>query len=322
MFHVISPKESHGRARDAHKMTSEFFARALFRFPVCRLLYLQPHMLINPEALTHWIDNFYGYGSWEASIWFVSHEESGGELPEEVADRINYLSAQLARKSEPTRCDIRDLYRHVRFHADGPRADLFKMRYDYRFGQEAVLHGLWKNLIAFAHGYHRHKLPDLLAYQKDFFLSPTTHKEALIPFYPLPAQNNHAWYYSWLDLPQMPWLRSRVTYQEQVYATRVKSILQHMDQYAPEVVLMYGMENINRLKDSVCALFPSAKFTMVRAMPQKIPQHHHAKINSTTLLITTQMPALHHRRVETGFDWFAFGEKVRVGESEKSRRKT
>ena len=44
-------------------------------------------MLIEAKVLKYWIDNFYGYGSWHARIWFVGYEESGGDIPEEVADK-------------------------------------------------------------------------------------------------------------------------------------------------------------------------------------------------------------------------------------------
>ena len=48
-------------------------------------------MLIEEKPLKHWIDNFYGYGSWHARFWFIGYEEGGGEVPEEVADKINYF---------------------------------------------------------------------------------------------------------------------------------------------------------------------------------------------------------------------------------------
>jgi hypothetical protein len=44
-------------------------------------------MLIEDKVLKYWIDNFYGYGSWHARFWFVGYEESGGDIPEEVADK-------------------------------------------------------------------------------------------------------------------------------------------------------------------------------------------------------------------------------------------
>jgi hypothetical protein len=70
---------------------------------------------------------------------------------------------------------------------------------------------------------------------------------------------------------------------------------------------MYGMSNINAIKAS----FPSASFKMVKAEKLKTPQHHRAQLGATTLIITTQIPALRHGRTETGFDWMAFGKSIR-----------
>jgi len=267
-------------------------------------------MLIEGEALKYWIDNFYGYGSWHAKFWFVGYEEGGGDVPEEVAEKLNYFY-DIQAPTTPTLCDIRELYRHVAFRVDGPRAEKFATFNDQRFGSQATLHGTWKNLIAFVHGYQNKRLPDLLSYQKNLFASMSSPNEALIQLYPLPA-HNHAWYYAWLDLPQFPFLRSRTLYQDHVYASRIQSILQNISVYKPEVVLMYGMDNINLLKKSVYDFFPSAKFKMVKALKRQIPQHHRADFDGTTILITTQIPALRHNRVETGFDWYEFGKRVKA----------
>lgn len=267
-------------------------------------------MLIDEDALKHWIDNFYGYGSWNARIWFIGYEESGGDVPEEVAEKLNYFYSTHTG-TPATLCDIRELYRHVAFRVDGPRAELFTNLHDYRFGSHAILHGLWKNIIAFVHGYRSKKLPDdLLAYQRNAFVSPSERQETLIPLYPLPA-HNHAWYYSWLDLPQFPFLKSRVLYQEHVYQRRIQSILHNIREYKPEVVVMYGMDSINTLKESVHAFFPASQFKMVKAIKRQTPQHHRADLDGTTLVITTQIPALRHNRIETGFDWQEFGKKVK-----------
>jgi hypothetical protein len=48
----------------------------------------------------------------------------------------------------------------------------------------------------------------------------------------------------------------------------------------------------------------------MKAVKQQIPQHHRAELPGTTLLITTQIPALRHNRIETGFDWLEFGKRV------------
>lgn len=266
-------------------------------------------MLIDEKALKYWIDNFYGYGSWQARFWFIGYEESGGDLPEEVAEKLNYFY-HLQRSDTPTLCDIRELYRHVAFRTEGPRAERFSTFNDHRFGNDATLHGAWKNLIAFEHGYLHKELPDLLTYQKNSFASPSTSNEALIQLYPLPA-HNHAWYYAWLDLPQLPFLKTRTLYQDHLYASRVQSILTNLSIYKPELVLMYGMENINLLKQSVQEFFSGAKFRMVKGEKLQTPQHHRADFNGTTLLITTQIPALRHNRIETGFDWYEFGKLVK-----------
>ena len=267
-------------------------------------------MLIEEKALKNWIDNFYGYGAWHAPFWFIDYEESGGDSREEVAEKLNYFY-HLQIADAPTLCDIRELYRHVAFRVEGPRALKFANLYDQRFGSHATLHGAWKNLIAFEHGYRSEKLPDLLAYQKNLFALPSASNEALVVLYPLPA-HSHAWYYAWLDLPQLPFLKSRASYEQNVYSSRMQEILKNISVYNPEVVVMYGMDNINMLKRSVQQFFPSAKFGMVKAVKRQIPQYHRADFNGTTMLLTTQIPALRHNRIETGFDWYQFGKLVKA----------
>src|SRR5690349_13084517 len=117
-------------------------------------------MLIEESALQYWIDHFYGYGSWNAKIWLIGFEEVGGNVPEEVAEKLNYFYREHASVQQATLCDIRELYKHVSPRLDGPKADLFTNLHDYRFGKNAIQHGVWKNLIAFVHGFHKKKLPD------------------------------------------------------------------------------------------------------------------------------------------------------------------
>jgi hypothetical protein len=270
-------------------------------------------MLIEERALEHWIDHFYGYGSWDAKIWFIALEEAGGDLPEEAAEKLNYFyGAHQTPVTQSMLCDMRELYKQVLFRGDGPRAELFTTLYDYRFGSSrAVLHGLWKNLIAFVHGYRHEPLPDLLTYQKESLASPSSPREALLNLYPLPA-HNHAWYYSWLDLPpRFGFLKSRALYRDHLQTRRAAHILSRMQEHKPEVVLMYGMEDINTLKKQVQDFFPGTQFKMIKATKLQIPQHHLSNVDGTTMLITTQIPALRHNRIETGFDWFELGKMVK-----------
>jgi hypothetical protein len=268
-------------------------------------------MLIEEKPLEKWINYFYGYGSWQARFWLVSHEDGGGDLPEEVAEKVNYFYERHSEKTKATLCDIRDSYKHFSLQSVGAKGKLFSSLHNYRFGANAQLSNVWRNLTAFVHGCEGNALPDFLDYQKEIFASVQHRHEALIKLYPLPSPHNHAWYYSWLHLPQFPFLKSRQLYQEHVYELRMKNILESMAEHKPEVVLMYGMENINTLKKSIQDYFDNVKFKTVKATRQQIPQHHRADINGTRLVITTQIPALRHNRVETGFDWYEFGASLR-----------
>lgn len=268
-------------------------------------------MLIDEQKLEHWLENFYGYGSWNAPIWFIAYEEGGGDLPEEVAEKFNYFQDHYPSQDQPTLCDVRELYREVIFRADGEKTERFTTMYEYRFGDNAILHGVWKNLICFTAGYRNEDLPDLLSWQKHFFLSPSQNREALLQLYPLPSPHNHAWYYSWLDMPRFSFLKSRVLYERHVYENRIRNIVDKIRLHKPEVVVMYGMNNINALKLSFQESFPETRFKMIKAVKQQIPQHHRTNINGTSLLITTQIPALRHNRIETGFDWYELGKTVK-----------
>lgn len=265
-------------------------------------------MLFQEQYLKYWIDHFYGYGSWQAPIWFIALEESGGELPEEVAERINYFSKNHLNETAGALCDIRALYSHLTFRQD--RAEPFSTYYEYRFGQNAVLHGVWKNLISLAHGYRKESVQDVSAYQKHLFASSDSNNEALITLYPLPSPHNHAWYYGWLHMPHLDFLKNRALYQEKLYRQRMDTILSNIKKYKPELVLMYGMQNISALKQSFGNYFHDISFKMMKATKRIIPQHHYAESGETTVVITTQIPALKHNRIETGFDWENFGRSL------------
>lgn len=263
-------------------------------------------MQVDEVKLKYWIDHFYGFGTWQANYWFISHEEGGGNLPEDVAERINYFYD--TKMTSESLCDIREFYKQITFRREGPKAEDFKNLFEYRFEKGAALNNIWKNLVAFRHGHEGKKLPDLLTYQRKYF---ATNHEALIPLYPLPSPHNHAWYYSWLDVKDLPLLKSRSAYEDALYQSRIRKIFSNIIKYKPAVVLMYGMSNILSLKTSALDFFPKAKFKLGKAIKKKIPQHHRADLDGTTLIITTQIPTLRHNRIESGFEWEEFGKLVR-----------
>ena len=72
-------------------------------------------MLIREAPLSHFINHYFGYGSWDARIWFIGYEEGGGDLPEEVAEKLEYFYQEHRSADSATLCDIRNVYRHVAF---------------------------------------------------------------------------------------------------------------------------------------------------------------------------------------------------------------
>ncbi len=269
--------------------------------------------LISESALGHWIENFYGYGNWEAPIWFVNHEEPSGDMPEEVADKLNYFIENYPGDGGPTLCDLRALFKSVRYTHQRSRSDDFDTLHDYRFGHQAVQRREWQGIISLVHGFN--DLPvgnaETSLHYQVHSLASGENNEALLRLYPLPA-HSHAWYYSWLGLKNMDFLKSRAAYQEHVYQTRMGTILEKMRIHQPKLVVMHDMTGIHTLKASVQAHFLGVKFTSVKAIPRKIPQHHIAKIPEigTILVMTTQSTGLKHNRVETGFDWETFGREL------------
>lgn len=268
-------------------------------------------MSIAEPKLLHWLHNFYGYGSWQARFWFIGYEEPGGDIPEEVADKFNYFSTHHA-EAKPTLCNIRELYQHVSVGTEDPKAEKFTNRYDYRFGTTAIQSTVWKNLTAFEYGYDNQPVPDLFLYQKEKFAQAGLKREAMIPLYPLPGSHTHSWHYNWLNLTGCDFLKSQQRYEEYIYPQRIHTILSNLREHKPEVVLMFGMKNINGLKKSIQDFFGTVQFSTGKGIKLQIPQHHRADINGTTLIITTQIPALRHGRIETGFDWEEFGRRVRA----------
>ena len=267
-------------------------------------------MLISETNLKLWMDRFFGYGSWDSPVWLVGYEEGGGDLPEEVADKTNFFAFHHHTAIQPTLCDVRALYRAVKYRGEGPKGKNFDTLYDYRFGDEAFLHGAWKNLIALVHGYNNELLPDLLNYQKNHFLSSAD--AAMVRLYPLPSPHSHAWYYRWLVVSEeLSYIRYRERYEERVYPDRMNAILTQLKRHSPKLVVMYGMNNVQRIKESFEREFAGLKFKMVKAIKLQVPQHHAAYFEGTQIVITTQVPTLRHNRVETGFDWLHFGNLIR-----------
>jgi hypothetical protein len=44
--------------------------------------------MLNPSALVKYLERFFGYGRWDAPIWFIGIEEAGGHIESELEKRL------------------------------------------------------------------------------------------------------------------------------------------------------------------------------------------------------------------------------------------
>lgn len=158
-------------------------------------------MPLDSAKLQHWIDNFYGYGRWDAPVRFIGYEEGGGADYKEVEQKLDYFYNNWPI-NPPYLSDIRKLHKHVECDERG-----YSNHYDFRFSNVARKQPqeTWKHLIAFMKGYLSQSFPtnvDILGYQKDTLADDLNHHEALIELYPLPNPKTTKWAYqkkSWVD---------------------------------------------------------------------------------------------------------------------------
>jgi len=47
------------------------------------------------------MDNFYGYGSWDARFWFIGHEEGGGEVPRKLQTKLITFKKLTPKRTAP-----------------------------------------------------------------------------------------------------------------------------------------------------------------------------------------------------------------------------
>lgn len=203
-------------------------------------------MPLNPTHLQHWIDNFYGYGRWDAPVWFIGYEEGGGSDYMEVKQKLDYFYNNWPI-NPPYLSDIRDLHENVTSGIPPSRAKNYLNHFEYRFGVKAYKdpQSTWKNPIQFSHGFTQMPLPsdlDILNYQKNVL---ATKNEVLVELFPLPSPRKRDWYYGWLGLPN---LHTRHKYEESLFDNRIKYIRSKINITNPKVMVFYGVGSKYRIR--------------------------------------------------------------------------
>jgi len=274
-------------------------------------------MPLDPAKLQHWIDNFYGYGSWDAPVWFIGYEEGGGADYKEVEQKLDYFDINHKNSNGPTLCDIRSLHLAVKCHAKYYDTH-GELRFTGTHPNGSKLQGTWGNLIRFVKGYCGKIYDSDLEYQKTSLAFPEKGNEALIELFPLPSPNKQVWYYGWLDIKDetlRPLLKTRKSYEDSLVENRLNSIKKMADQKIEslQIMVFYGISGkVNAIKD----IFKSeGKFEPFKINLSKSDSNNTRikniqiyKYRSIKIIICDTAPSSKKKIV----DWFELGEYTKL----------
>ena len=177
-----------------------------------------------PSALlTAYADKFYGFGRWEAKVWFVGIEEAGGWEEQEVQRRLDAWKCEGGRELE----NAPSFY-----PASGN---------DKWHGIDATSQATWRQLIRMlllARGLEDSEQA-ILEYQRTQW-GATSGNTCLAELLPLPSPSTTQWRYGqWTGLP---WLKSRHAYLSKVRIPRGNALRKMVNaRPAPRAVIFYGL---------------------------------------------------------------------------------
>ncbi len=162
---------------------------------------------------------FFGYGSWDAKLWFVGMEEGGGESMDEIERRL---------KSWDRRDDLADLAQY--------QAAIGEMRW---CSNRATIQRTWGKLIhiALTAKGQPADTESVRRYQRDRF-GRHGGDEAVIELLPLPSPSTSEWLYQSSGIPT---LASRKRYQDSIQPMRISAIRERIAKHRPEAVIFYGI---------------------------------------------------------------------------------
>ena len=177
-----------------------------------------------PDTLIkEYVQTFYGFGNWNAKIWFIGIEEAGGADEADVQRRL-LAWAEHGR---------RDLENAPEFYpACGNRC---------WHGEGAKLQPTWRQLIRIlflARGVADDDAA-MLEYQRHQ-LGVAKGETCIAELLPLPSPGTAEWSYQhWSDLA---WLRSRKDYVARARAGRENQLRSKIKLHQPKAVIFYGLE--------------------------------------------------------------------------------
>jgi hypothetical protein len=172
------------------------------------------------SALEPYCKHFFGYGRWDAPVWFLGLEEAGGDGAHALDKRVREWEQRGRRGVE-----------------DGP--SFYPAVGEHRWhGPSAVLQPTWRQLIRILLIARNQPATDadILHLQKTQW-GALTGDVCLTEILPLPAPNIGAWPYQ--SQPDAPWLASRDQFMQRFLLRRLITLRANIAAHRPRAVIFY-----------------------------------------------------------------------------------
>lgn len=177
--------------------------------------------MLDPALLRDFMKCFFGYGSWDARLWFIGMEEGGGDSLEELVRRLKAWD----RSNELM--DIKAFHNEINVGGK-----------DW-FGEHPPIQSTWGKLIrlALAAAGRDTDAEAVRRYQRDE-LGRRGGPVALIELLPLPSPSVNHWLYAEAAIPS---IATRAGYRNEMLPRRMDAIVDRIAKHKPSAVIFYGM---------------------------------------------------------------------------------
>lgn len=173
---------------------------------------------LDPNRLRTFMKLFYGYGSWDAKLWFVGMEEGGGDSLDEIERRL------AAWDGSDDLADLREFHRAIGV--------------DRWFRQRPQIQNTWGKLIriALAAAGRPTDAESVRNYQRDE-LGRRNGDTAVIELFPLPSPSTREWLYGETMVTE---IATRESYVEALAPHRIGDLRRRILCQQPKAVVFYG----------------------------------------------------------------------------------
>ncbi len=190
--------------------------------------------MITQKLIQKRINNWWGYGSFEAPVWFVGIEEGLADTTEpELEDRLQSTKTDEKKLTDIRGEEMRNIPTHMKFF----------------LGENPPLQSLWKYYIRLYLYLKNSVVPKenkVREYQKNRFANPSLKETSCLDLMPLPSRGANAscWVYSKYNINN---LESRSKYIQAYRPVRIAKLKNLINNYQPKLVV-FGSASKEYLK--------------------------------------------------------------------------